>query len=129
MKITFLSGLALLVILVGIGFSGWLTSGSLSGSCPIDEGCPSFLGYPACIYGLVMYAILLILFLVTWKGKIAHETGLKAMLAISIIGMLFAGSLLIQEYLIQRPLSVCAMGFVMYLLIFLLTIVQWIKRK
>jgi hypothetical protein len=59
-----------LKIILGIGIAGVLFSGYLSykelfGTCPLS--CPAVgasgtvLGYPACIYGFVMYAILTII--------------------------------------------------------------------
>jgi len=127
MHLKIVSGLVLLIILIGIGFSGFLTAGDLYGSCPLEGGCTAFFGYPACMYGLLMYLLLFIFFVLTWGNKIAEKIGQKVIAIISVIGMIFAASLTYQEYLFGEPLSVCAAGFVMYLLIFLLTLAWWKK--
>ncbi|MFH1364382.1 MAG: hypothetical protein ABIH52_01875 [Candidatus Aenigmatarchaeota archaeon] len=128
MNITILRNLALLFVIIGILFSGYLTVTSLSGTCLIEGGCAEFLGTPACTYGLVMYIILLILFAYIIKKKSGENTGLKLILLVSFIGILFAGSLTFQEYLGQKPLSVCAMGLGMYILIFILSIAYKMKK-
>jgi hypothetical protein len=128
MHLKVINGLVLLIILVGIGFSGFLTAGSLHGSCPVEGGCAAFFGYPVCMYGFLMYLLVLIFFVLTWGNKIAEKTGKKIIAVISVIGMIFAGSVLYQEYSFGEPLSVCAAGFAMYLLIFLLTLAWWKKK-
>jgi len=85
------------------------------------------LGYPSCMYGFTMYTIMLIILLLTWPGKISFSTGRRLILVVSIIGMLFAGSLLIEEYAGNRPLTICAIGFVMYVLILLVSQLLWKK--
>lgn len=117
--------LTLLLILLGMGFSGYLAASSFSGTCPLSGACPSFLGYPACFFGLGLYSLLLVSFLLAWKGVIPPRTGLQLLLLFSLLGMLFAGSLLLQEVWGGRPASICAAGFLIYLLIFLLTAGQW----
>lgn len=53
----------LLVSLMGVAFSGTLTYREFTGA-PGIQGCSlggapgTLLGYPACVYGLVMYAVL-----------------------------------------------------------------------
>lgn len=56
--------LALLLSLAGIVFSGTLTYRELGGSgasCPAPGASGTTLGYPACLYGLAMYAVLAVL--------------------------------------------------------------------
>lgn len=117
--------LTLLFILIGIAFSGYLGGNSLSGTCPIGGACPYFLGYPACFYGLAMYSALLVVFLLSWKGRLAKPKALLAQMGIAGLGVLFAASLLVQEVLIDRPIAICAMGLVMYGAIFVLS---WRQR-
>ena len=116
----------LTVILFGMGFSGYLTANVLlSSTCPLNGGCTLVLGYPSCMYGFTMYTIMLIILVLTSIGKIIFANGRRLILLVSVIGMLFAGSLLVQEYLSNRPLTICALGFVMYLLILLISQLVW----
>ena len=116
----------LALIVFGIGFSGYLTASVLlSSTCPLNGGCTLVLGYPSCMYGLTMYTIMLIILLLAWPGKIAFSTGRKLILIVSVIGMLFAGSLLIEEYVGNRPFTICAVGFVMYVLILVVSQRLW----
>jgi hypothetical protein len=65
---------------------------------------------------------MLILLLLTWTETAVFATGRKLILLVALIGMLFSGSLLVQEYLNRSPLTICAAGFSMFLLIFLLSL-------
>lgn len=119
----------LLVIVFGMGFSGYLAAGVLlSKACPINGGCTLVLGYPSCIYGFTMYTIMLTILLLTWMGKFIFPTGRKLILLVSLVGILFSGSLLVLEYLNRSPLTICAAGFSMFLLIFLLSLLLWKKE-
>ena len=60
----------LVVSIVGILFSGYLSYSELSsGTCPIGGSCPSVARVPACVYGLVMYIILLVVSILGLVGK------------------------------------------------------------
>ena len=52
------------ISLIGVAFSGTLTYRELTGQtaqvCPSPGAPGTIFGYPACVYGLVMYAILAI---------------------------------------------------------------------
>jgi uncharacterized membrane protein len=52
------------ISLIGVAFSGTLTYRELTGQtalvCPSPGAPGTILGYPACVYGLVIYAILAI---------------------------------------------------------------------
>lgn len=51
----------LFISLCGIAFSGTLTYREVFGaaaSCPSPGAAGTILGYPACVYGLAMYAVL-----------------------------------------------------------------------
>jgi len=59
---------AILVIsLVGVGFSGTLTYRELCGAASAAGGCSAvgapgtILGYPACVYGLAIYLLLVVI--------------------------------------------------------------------
>jgi len=59
----------LLVSLVGILFSGYLTFNEFTkGSCPAG-GCSTLLGLPVCVYGLIMYIILFVAALLGAREK------------------------------------------------------------
>ena len=52
------------ISLIGVAFSGTLTYRELTGAtaltCPSPGAPGTIFGYPACVYGLLMYAILAI---------------------------------------------------------------------
>ena len=52
----------LTISLIGLAFSGWLTSQELFGSaargCPAPGAVGTVLGYPACVYGFFMYLVI-----------------------------------------------------------------------
>lgn len=128
MNFTKSSSILLVVIVFGMGFSGYLAASVLlSSTCPLNGGCTLVFGYPSCLYGFTMYTIMLIILLLTLPGRIAFSTGRKLILIVSVIGMLFAGSLLIEEYAGNKPITICAVGFVMYLLILLISQFLWKK--
>jgi hypothetical protein len=116
------------IIVFGMGFSGYLTVNVLtSKTCPLNGGCTLVLGYPSCMYGLTMYTVMLVILLLTWGGRFVLATGRKLILLVSVVGMVFSGSLLVLEYLKRSPLTICAAGFSMFLLIFLLSLLLWNK--
>jgi len=119
----------LLVLMFGMGFSGYLTAGVLAeNSCPLNGGCTRVLGLPSCLYGFTMYTIMLIIVLLTSAGHVAFATGRKLVLLVSLIGMMFAGSLLVTEFLNHSPLTICAAGFAMFTLTFLIGAFIWKKE-
>jgi len=116
------------VIVFGMGFSGYLTVNLLtSRTCPLNGGCTLVLGYPSCMYGFTMYTVMLVILLLAWGGRLVLGTGRKFILLVSVVGMAFSGSLLVLEYLRRSPLTICAAGFSMFLLIFLLSLLLWSK--
>jgi len=109
----------------GLLFSGYLSAVNLfSDTCAFKESCPFFLGYPACFYGFAMY---LIMFFVTGLGVLGRVGYKKAFIAdamVSALGILFAGSFVVQEVSQARitgtlGLSTCAYGLIFYVLIFI----------
>lgn len=77
------------------------------------------------MYGFTLYTIMLIILLLTSMGKIVAAIGRKLILLVATIGMLFSGSLLVFEYVTKSPLTICAAGFSMFLLIFLMNLLLW----
>ena len=129
MNFTKTSILLLIETIFGMGFSGYLSYGVLSSNtCPLNGGCTRVLGYPSCLYGFTMYTIMMILVVLTMTGKLVFATGRKVVLLVSVIGMMFSGSLLIEEFLNRSPLTICAAGFSMFTLIFLTSALLWKKE-
>ena len=132
MKIT----VALFVlILAGLLFSGYLSAVKLfSGTCAFGESCPYFLGYPACWYGFSMY---LFMFIVTGIGltrKLPLVALCKADAAVSLLGIIFAGSFVIQEIAAAQVtgtlgLSTCVYGLIFYIAIFATALVGLRKSR
>ena len=63
----------LLIGVVGIGFSGTLTyrefCGRPGGGCGDLGAAGTILGYPACLYGLVMYAIVTLIAMLGLRAR------------------------------------------------------------
>lgn len=129
-----------LVALAGILFSGYLTAGKLfTGSCPITEGCPYFIGWPACVYGLLMFSgILIAAFLYTrTKNDEKKSAYLNYAGWIAVAGILFSGYFSATEILFPscaiKPctytliLPTCVYGLAMYILAWVL--VQKLKKN
>jgi hypothetical protein len=120
-------------ILLGLVSAGLLFSGYLSGTklltdtCAFKEGCPYFLGYPACYFGFIMYLTMFALVLLAQKSAITQHAMLRGVLVVSALGILFAGYFTLGElpklsseglsaYLLGLP--TCAYGLIVYLAIF-----------
>lgn len=119
--------------LFGLGVAGLLFSGYLSGvkffteTCAFGEGCPYFLGYPACYFGFAMFLAITIFAYLLLFSKIEKRKGLKSLLGVSLLGILFAGyfTLLELPLLFEKGLSAyvlglptCALGLIFYVLVF-----------
>ncbi|MCX6746996.1 MAG: hypothetical protein NTU63_02575 [Candidatus Pacearchaeota archaeon] len=66
----------LIISILGVLFSGFLSYFELfAGTCPIGGRCTLFLNLPACLYGLVMYFIILFIsiFGITHKEHLEVE--------------------------------------------------------
>lgn len=120
-------------ILLALSVAGLLFSGYLGGlklfsdTCAFNETCATFLGYPTCYYGFVMYLLIFGLLLTSRFGKMSVSRALYGVAGISFAGILFAGyystielsSLMIGDisgFLLGLP--TCAYGFIMYIAIF-----------
>ncbi len=113
-----------LFALLGTALSGYLTwRYKWGGGCPIDGktfftcGGVTIFGQPTCVYGLVMFALLLILALVG-LSKLASQRLLNTVLVISVVGTLFSASLSVYELWIKKiavwGLPACVYGFFLY---------------
>ena len=112
----------------GLLFSGYLSAIKLlSGNCAFNESCPYFLGYPACWYGFAMYAVM---FVATAAALARREKAKKAVatdIIVSFVGILFAGSFVIQEIMQSATagvlgFSTCVYGLIFYAAIFIVSL-------
>jgi uncharacterized membrane protein len=118
-------------------FAGYLSGIKLfTGSCALTEPCPYILGYPACVYGFVMFVMM---FFVSLRGRLTKKkTRCRRIVGgISLVGVLFSGYLVVDElpYLFSGDtvyslgLPSCAYGLVFYVLITLLSVVSQVDDK
>ncbi len=121
-------------IIFGLSMAGLLFAGYMSGvkfftqTCAFSEPCPLFLGYPACYFGLAMFAVLAIFSGRLLFSKTTQARALPAILAFSLAGILFAGYFSVRElpllfsqdfgtYVLGLP--TCTLGLIFYVLIFI----------
>lgn len=121
---------SLIFSIIGVLFSGYLTISKLVlGVCPLKESCPYLFGYPVCIYGLIMFTILMIssftLAYINNKDKLA----LALLKYVSILGILFSAYYAYQElFMLTCPggcvyalgLPTCVYGLFMYMIVAIL---------
>ena len=118
--------------LIGLLFSGYLSFTKLVlGECPLTEGCPTFLGYPACYFGFILFLILFILSISALVNL--NKTKLKLLLYISLLSIIFAAYSTIKEYVSPSCLNgicdyslllpTCVYGLAMYIIIFILSLI------
>jgi len=121
--------------LAGLCFSGYLGAVKLlSGACAFNESCPYFLGYPACWYGFAMYLAMAIASAFAVFQKTPVLLPLRYDVAISALGIVFAGSFVWQELVAARitgvlGLSTCVYGLIFYVAIFIFSIIAIGKLK
>ena len=122
--------------IAGTLFAGYLTfTKLLLGVCPLKEPCPVIFGQPACVYGLVLYLILLVssatLLFKNIKKKSA-DCWPKTIFWVSFVGILFAlYSTYLEVFATHCPggcsysllLPTCVYGLTMYLVIFVFSII------
>lgn len=111
----------------GLLFSGYLGGVKLfGGSCAFNETCPTFLGYPTCYYGFVVFLLIATLLMLARHGKMTQRGSQKAVLVVSFLGTCFAGYYTFREipkifdeglraYMLGLP--TCAYGFIVYVAI------------
>jgi len=129
----------LLLSTAGLLFSGYLSATKLfTGTCAFNEPCPYFLGYPACWYGFVMFATLFGVSLAAYLRKMPVRKAGQWLTAVSGLGILFAGSFVVQE--VYGWLSVgrfmgyglglptCVYGLAFYIIIFVIALAGMMRR-
>lgn len=121
-----------LVALAGLAFSGYMSGVKFfSGACAFNEGCPYFMGYPACYFGFGLFTLITISAGLLYFGKWGAGKALTALIFVSGLGVLFAGyytvgelSVLFEEgfgaYLLGLP--TCAYGLVAYVAVLVLAL-------
>lgn len=132
------------VALFVLSVAGLLFSGYLSGvkfftdTCAFNEGCPYFLGYPACYFGFALFLALTVISFRVITSRMYDRAGFKWMEIIGIIGVLFAGYFTVQELpLLLRDgvrayvlgLPTCALGLIFYILIVYISSRSLSKRR
>ncbi len=119
----------------GLLFSGYLSAVKLfSGTCAFNESCPYFLGYPACWYGFSMYLFMFIATGIGLTRKLPLSALCKADATVSLLGIIFAGSFVIQEIAAAQVtgtlgLSTCVYGLIFYIAIFATALVGLGKSR
>lgn len=118
--------------LLGTAFSGYLSGVKFfTKSCAFGEGCPLFLGYPACYFGFLLFLTLLVLIILGVFQKIAYSKVTKVMSIVSSAGILFAGTYVLEEVLQTFPegftatmlgLPTCAYGLIFFVLVAIVAI-------
>jgi hypothetical protein len=112
--------------LIGTLFSGYLAlSYFLSGACTL--GCSFFLGYPTCLYGFLLFGLLLIF------AILDHPYSRYVLATVAVLGVLFSLWFVVRELqacIFCYPLGFpnCVYGMLLYLAIAGLTIVQPERR-
>lgn len=113
--------------LLGTLFSGFLSAVKFfTDTCALGEACPLFLGKPACYFGFGLFLILFILSNILVFRKTDQEKTSLAILIVSIIGTLFSGRFVVNEFIQWSKtgfewsalgLPTCAYGLIFYLLV------------
>ncbi len=117
--------------LAGSLFAGYLSAKKLfTNVCAFNEGCPYFLGYPACWFGFGFFFIMLVISFLGMIHIIEVQKARITLLIISAIGILFAGRFVVLEipniisgaihYSLGLP--TCAYGLIFYILIFVFSL-------
>lgn len=123
--------------LIGLLFSGYLSFTKLFfGSCPLKEGCPLFLSYPACYFGFIFFLILFILSILLLKTQ--SKNRIKTVFYVSLLAIIFALYSTIKEYLLPSCLNgvcdyslllpTCVYGLIMYIVIFIMSLLALKKE-
>ena len=122
-----------ILTIAGTLFSGYLSAVKLfEKTCAFNEPCPYFLGYPACFFGFVLFAGMLMLTCIALIRKPEKKWPQTANTIISGLGILFAGYFVagdlnnfiagaaVPAYTLILP--TCAYGLVFYIIIFIISL-------
>lgn len=123
----------LLLAFGGVLLAGYMTvTRMISNECAFGESCPMFFGIPACLPGLVMFAIIL---LIVFVGHAHHKQNRQPRVAIgflSMLGVVFSAYYTIIEIPMisagaaaggyQLGLPTCLYGLLIFIGIFVTTL-------
>jgi len=124
--------------IAGSLFSGYLSAVKLfTSSCALNETCPLFYGYPACYFGFGLFFLIFLAALLGYLKQITVWTAAKTHIAVSFLGILFAGNFTLPE--VERILSgttrytlglpSCAYGLVFFVAVFAIAASFLLKRS
>lgn len=120
-------------LITGFSISGFIVVGYLSavkllsGTCVAKELCMNVLGLPICVYGLLIFLMLISLSVLIIKGRVDLHRGMFAIAAASFVGVLFSGYFsAIQFSALARggfsahtsDVPTCLIGLMMFMIIF-----------
>ncbi|WKZ29348.1 MAG: hypothetical protein QY323_01300 [Patescibacteria group bacterium] len=116
----------------GTLFAGYLSFYKLfAKSCAFNEPCPTFLGYPACWFGLVLFGLMCVVSLIGLYGPFTTKMTARFNVTVSLLGIAFAGYFTQKEIAswlagnapsYQLGLPTCAYGLVFYVIIFAISL-------
>jgi hypothetical protein len=119
----------LIISLGGLLFSGFLSWKSLiAGVCPLNEGCPSIGGLPACVYGFGIFALIFLIAFIGLINKTFKPDKIKSwLMIISGGGAIFSlYSIYLEMFVLCQSncrysliLPTCVYGLLMYVAVFL----------
>lgn len=122
--------IALLLSAAGVAFAGYLSAYKFFlGTCAFGETCPIFFGYPACYFGLAIFAAMFIPNLVAFIVRSIKPWRVQLNLWLSIIGTIYAAYMLYVEVstwglkLYGMGLPTCAYGTIFFLAILVFTLI------
>ncbi len=111
----------------GTLFAGYMSGIKLfSGTCAFSEACPTFLGYPSCYFGFLLFLLLAAASFVYRYRALYARHALTVVRTASFLGVLFAGYFTLGElpllfsqgssaYMLGLP--TCALGFIFFVFI------------
>jgi hypothetical protein len=127
---------AMYLSIAGILFAGYLTINNLVRNvCSFGESCPYLWGYPACIYGLMIFTVLF-LSILTLLLKAEDRLSRHLFTYTSILGVLYSGYFAYKDVfnpvcgnncLYQMGLPTCVYGFIVFTAVFVCMIIY--RRK
>jgi uncharacterized membrane protein len=130
--------LLFILSLFGLLFSGYMSSVKFfTQTCVFNEPCPYFFGFPACYFGFIIFLSLFIFSSLLLFKKIHKRKGLKFIMLISFVGIIFSGYFTLFEIpvLVDKGirayvfgLPTCALGLIFYILIYCTAIISYRKQ-
>ena len=125
--------IAMLLTLAGTMFSGYLAGTKFfSGACAFREGCPVFLGFPACYFGFALFSTMFASTAYAWAYRVRTKWPVAVNTLVASLGVLFAGSFTAGELMTwftsgfrafgRLGLSTCAYGLVFFVIILVLSL-------